>query len=84
MDVFTKKKKSSDIFANFLEQKRIFTEEENTKYSPEITCFIFEDKFFAKDKTFYKVRYHCHYTIKCWEAAQSIYNLLYIKTSLFY
>ena len=60
-----KKKKVPDIFANFPEQEIIFTEEDSTQYSSETTCYIFKDKFIAKDKTIYKLRYHCHYTRKC-------------------
>ena len=30
-----------------------------------------------KDKTYHKVRYHCHYTGECRGAPHSIYNLKY-------
>ena len=54
------------------------TEEELKSHQNEDVCYICEKRFlkvFANERSYRKVRDHCHYTGKYRGAAHSIYNL---------
>ena len=66
---------------NFKKKKmKLLTKEHQKSYENAKICHICKEKFenkYLKDKKYYKVRDHYHYTRKYRAAAQSMYNLKY-------
>ena len=57
---------------------RLLTKQQKESYENAKICYICKEKFenkYLKDKTYRKVRDHCHYTGEYSGAVHSIYNL---------
>ena len=62
---------------------KLLTKEQHESNENVKTCYIFKAKFknnYLKDKKYYKVKDHCHYTGEDRGAAHSICNLKYSAT----
>ena len=56
----------------------MLTKELQESYENKKTCYTCQEKFenkFCKDKKYFKVRDHCHYTVEYRGASHSICNL---------
>ena len=74
-------KRTNNGDVNFKKKKiNLLTKQEQKSYHNAKVCYIYKEKFkdkHAKDKTYGKVRDHCHYTGEYRDAVQSICNLRY-------
>ena len=69
-----------NIISFIKKEMKLLTKQQQESYENAKICYIFKEKFenkYLKDKKYYKVRDHCHYTGGYRGAAPSICNLKY-------